>query len=147
MKIETFAYLATPYAHKMAHIRDLRAEAAVRITGALMKSGMYVFSPIVHNHKINQSGALKGWTHEDMMDYDAPFMVAASVLIVGKLPGWDQSMGIKKERTTFNDLKKPELIYNPRFLFTTQEWANLKNYDRKIDKAAAQEQHLIEQIV
>ena len=126
MKIETFAYLATPYAHKTAYMRDLRAKAALRIVGFLMKNRLYVFSPIVHNHKINQSGALKGWTHEDMMNYDAPFMTAASVLIVGTLPGWTQSMGIKKERITFNDLKKPELIYNPRFLFTIQEWSNLE---------------------
>lgn len=126
MKIETFAYLATPYAYKTAYMRDLRAKAALRITGFLMKNRLYVFSPIVHNHKLKQSGALKDWTHGDMMNYDLPFMAVASVLIVGTLPGWEQSMGIKQERITFNDLKKPELIYDPRFLFTIQEWRNLK---------------------
>ncbi len=128
MKIETFAYLATPYAHKTAYMRDLRAKAAVRITGLFMSGGVYVFSPIVHNHRLKQSGALKGWTHEDMMSYDLPFMKAASVLIIGQLPGWKISMGIKTERITFNNLKKPELIYNPRFLFTTEEWSKLKGY-------------------
>jgi len=125
MKIETFAYLATPYAHKTAYIRDLRAKAALRITGFLMKNRLHVFSPIVHNHKINQSGALKDWTHEDMMDYDAPFMAVASVLIVGQLPGWITSEGIKQERAIFKDMKKPEMLYDPRFLFAEQEWRNL----------------------
>lgn len=125
MKIETFAYLATPYAHKTAYMRDLRAKAALRITGFLMKNKLYVFSPIVHNHKINQSGALKGWTHEDMLGFDTPFMLAASVLIIGQLPGWEESEGIWQERVTFRNSGKPEMLYDPAFLFTTQEWIKL----------------------
>ncbi len=126
MKIETFAYLATPYAHKTAYMRDLRAKAALRIAGFLMKNRLYVFSPIVHNHRLKQSGALKEWTHDDMMNYDLPFMAVASILIIGQLPGWEVSEGIRQERETFEDLKKPEMLYDPRFLFTGQEWTNLK---------------------
>ena len=128
MKIETFAYLATPYAHKTAHMRDLRAKAALRITSFLMKNRMYVFSPILHNHKVNQSGALKDWTHGDMLQYDAPFMEAASIIIVSKIPGWEVSVGVKQERVIFHKAQKPELIYDPRFLFTQEEWAKLKAF-------------------
>lgn len=125
MKVETFAYLATPYAHKKAYMRDLRAKAAIRIAGFLMGNRLYVFSPIVHNHKIKQCGALKSWTHKDMLDYDLPFMAVASILIVCQLPGWKESEGIRQEQATFKSLNKPEMLYNPEFLFTTHEWTNL----------------------
>ena len=140
MKIETFAYLATPYAHKTAYMRDLRAKAALRITGFLMRNKIHVFSPIVHNHRINQSGALKSWTHKDMMDYDTSFMAAASILIIGQLPEWKQSEGIRQERVIFEASEKPEMLYNPRFLFSTQEWTKLKGFPDGgiVDKAVAQ---------
>ena len=132
MKIETFAYLATPYAHRTARIRNLRAKAACRIVGTLMKNNIKVFSPIVHNHQLKVSGLLKHWSHDDYMAYDAAFMATAHSLIIGILPGWEVSVGVELEQKEFRAQRKPILKYDPNQLFSEEEWNKLSAYSQEL---------------
>jgi len=125
MKTDSFLYLASPYAHKTARMRNLRAKAAARVTGHLLKHGICVFSPIVHNHQLKLSGVLKEWTHGDYIAYDMSFTEVASGILVCRLPGWKASKGVSQEIANFKNQHKPEFHYNPRLLFTSQEWTNL----------------------
>ena len=131
MKIETFAYLATPYAHKTARIRNLRAKAACRIVGTLMKNNIKVFSPIVHNHQLKVSGLLKHWSHDNYMTYDAAFIATAHSLIIGMLPGWEVSVGVGLEQVEFRVQRKPIFKYDPNQLFSAEEWSELSTYNEQ----------------
>lgn len=128
MKTDSFLYLASPYAHKTARMRNMRAKATAKVTGHLLKHGICVFSPIIHNHQLKLTGVLKEWTHSDFMAYDVSFTEAASGILVCELPGWAISDGVSQEIEDFKNQRKPELHYDPRHLFTTQEWTDLKNY-------------------
>ena len=127
MNTDTFIYLATPYAHKTARMRQLRARAAARIAGHLLRSNFRVFSPIIHNHQLKIS-YLKDWTHMDWMAYDAPFMDMASSMMIGCLPGWELSHGVKSEKEEFELQNKPVLPYDPQSLFSRDEWNKLKDF-------------------
>ena len=125
MKTDSFLYLASPYNHETARMRSLRAKSTARVTGHLLRQGICVFSPIIHNHQLKISGALKEWTHRDYIAYDFSFTRVASGILVCKLPGWKTSKGILQEVEDFRNQHKPEFHYDPRPLFTTQEWADL----------------------
>ena len=46
-------YLATPYSHNLAGIREWRFRKINEVAGILMQQGHAVFSPISHSHPIS----------------------------------------------------------------------------------------------
>lgn len=96
-------YLASPYSpvavnhpQMQAQVREDRYWAACRAAAKLMREGRVVFCPIAHSHPIDlhfqapESGDF--WQRQD-----APYLEAATELVVLRLPGWEASRGIAHE--------------------------------------------------
>lgn len=91
-------YLASPYTHKRYLIRALRARAAARAAGILLREGYYVFSPIAYGHLIAMYSEFPV-----PIDYfyweplNKEFIQWSDVLYILTLDGWKDSTGIKRE--------------------------------------------------
>src|ERR1700738_127761 len=89
-------YLASPYSHPNPVIRELRFEIACHCAGALMGKGKIVFSPIAHNHPIEvRSDLPKGW--DFWKAYDFEFLARCEEMLILKIPGWNESVGVTDE--------------------------------------------------
>jgi len=89
-------YLAVPYSHPDADVRQTRFEAANRAAAEMMGRGLHVFSPISHTHPIALAGTLPlGWDYWE--GYDRAMLAACSEVVVLTLDGWRESQGVKAE--------------------------------------------------
>lgn len=89
-------YLATPYSHDDPAVREYRFQAANRAASKLMMSGLHVFSPISHSHPIALAGGLPlGWGY--WKEFDRKTMSICDKVVVLKLDGWKESIGVTAE--------------------------------------------------
>jgi len=88
-----FTYLATPYSN--GNLEE-RYKAACSLCAYIIKKGLTVYSPIVHWHNIAKNFDLPKdfsfWRHHDLV-----MLSCASNMIIAKMPGWEDSVGIKAE--------------------------------------------------
>jgi len=92
----TLIYLAVPYSHPDAAVREARFQAVNLAAARLMKDGTHVFSPISHTHPIALVGDLPmGW--EYWSAYDRVMLSACEKLVVLMLEGWRESIGVQAE--------------------------------------------------
>lgn len=90
------AYLAVPYQHVDRSVMVERFNTVNCVAARLMAEGRYIFSPISHTHPIAECGDLpRGW--EYWHGYDRAMLSCCSTLIVLRLPGWDESIGVQAE--------------------------------------------------
>jgi hypothetical protein len=102
----SFGYLATPYS-KYEDGLEAAFIAACRIAGWLISNGIPCHSPIAETHAVAIHSGLDPRDHGIWLKADEPLMDAAFGLIVAKLPGWEDSYGVKVERARFRVLGKP----------------------------------------
>jgi hypothetical protein len=107
-----FWYVGTPYT-KFEEGIDAAAEAACRVTGALMKEGVAVFSPIAHCHWIAKFSGIDPLDVDLWLEQQSPFIATARGLIVAMLPGWDGSDGVRHEIRKFAQASKPIVHFDP----------------------------------
>ena len=88
-------YLACPYTHEDAAVRELRFHAACRATAQLIREGQTVFCPVVHSHPLTQHGLPTEWTFWERID--GTLLRACDELVVLTLDGWEQSVGVLAE--------------------------------------------------
>ena len=89
-------YLATPYSHPDPAVMQTRFVRACEIAGRMMAKGQFVFAPIVHGHPLAVRCELpRDW--EYWRRYCAEMIGNASKLVVVKMDGWEDSVGIKGE--------------------------------------------------
>ena len=89
-------YLATPYSHPDPDIRENRYLVVTRVAAELMNNGYHIYSPITHSHPIALAGELPtSW--EFWEQYDRTMLSVCTEMIVLRLVGWNQSVGIKAE--------------------------------------------------
>ncbi len=116
-----FWYLATPY---RSHPNGLDAafDSAVLLTARLIDLGLEIFSPIVYSHVVAKFVLTADQNSHFWLDRQMPMMLASRGIIVGKLPGWKQSSGIRHERHYFREALKPEVFVDPsqQFLHLTE---------------------------
>jgi hypothetical protein len=108
-------YLASPYSHPAAAVKDMRYREACRAAGRLMREGHAVFSPIAHSHPIEQhfdGAAIEG--HDFWLKQDFAILRHASRLVVLMLEGWDQSYGVGREIELAQALHIPVEYLEPR---------------------------------
>ena len=98
-------YLASPYSHPDPAVREFRFEAACRAAAELMRSGKSVFSPIVSSHPLCRYGLPLDW--QFWQRHDLTFLTLCNELIVLKLDGWEQSVGVQAEIAAARALGKP----------------------------------------
>jgi Domain of unknown function (DUF1937) len=113
-------YLACPYSHESATVREARFVLANAAAAVLMRAGLYVFSPISHTHPIAQTGGLPlGWDYWE--GYDREILSHCGALVVLAADGWKESTGVSGEIRIALDLGIPgwiepmEELGNPEF--------------------------------
>ena len=90
----TLIYLASPYAHQSAAVREARLEAVRFVCGRMVDEGKIVLSPLVYLGELAQKGVHppQGW-----YAWDLQFLARADELLVLQLPGWEESRGVLVE--------------------------------------------------
>jgi hypothetical protein len=90
-------YLASPYTPVAGESIQDRVDAACKAAAKLMADGP-VFSPIAHSHYIadHLEESLR-LDHEFWMQQDLAILRHCGRLVVLKLPGYDRSLGVKRE--------------------------------------------------
>jgi hypothetical protein len=100
-----FWYLASPYSKHPDGIEEAAHEAAAAAAW-LAKQGIRVLAPTAYTHELCKHGIDPMWT-DFWYPFDEPFMRAAVGLIVCMMPSWDESVGVKREITSFIEQGKP----------------------------------------
>lgn len=92
----TLIYLACPYSHPNPAVVQARYHYVNKVAGVLMGRGQVVFSPITHSHVIAEEWALpRSW--EFWREQDIEILKRCDLLVVLKIPGWEQSVGVTEE--------------------------------------------------
>lgn len=105
-------YVATPFSKYEPGLQAAAYDAA-RHTGHLELLGFDVFSPIVHFYHIALAARIEPRDHDFWMRKCKPFMDMASGLVVVKLSGWEESIGVMMEREEFRRMRKPIVFMEP----------------------------------
>jgi nucleoside 2-deoxyribosyltransferase len=105
-------YLASPYSHADAHVRQYRFEEACRAAAALLRAGVPVFSPIAHSHPIAKFGVPTTW--EFWQQTDLEYLRRCDALAVLRLPGWQASVGVQAEIELAKCMGKSVLFIDPQ---------------------------------
>ncbi len=124
----SFYYLSTPYS-KYPYGRVEAFKAAAKQSAILIEAGIDVFCPITHSHPISEYINPNLDTHDTWLRLDRNQMRASAGMILCKLPGWEQSIGIAEEIDEFKRLGKPIIEMQPGFAppgITTQTEADRK---------------------
>ena len=79
-------YLASPYTHVDAAVRESRFDAACLATSTLLRAGLHVYSPIVHSHPLVRYGLPIEW--EFWQAHDCEHLRRCDSVIVLTLDGW-----------------------------------------------------------
>ncbi|MCX7428986.1 MAG: DUF1937 family protein [Planctomycetia bacterium] len=88
-------YLASPYSHRDAGVRQERFEAACRTAAVLIRQGKTVFSPIAHSHAICRHGVPLDWRF--WQRHDRRYLDVCDEVVVLMLDGWRESVGVQAE--------------------------------------------------
>jgi hypothetical protein len=110
--VKALTYLAAPYSHPDRKVRLARFNAVNVAAGQLMRQGHLVFSPISHTHPIAEAGGLPlGW--EFWAAFDRAYLEASRELIVLRLDGWRESVGVTAELAIAAELGIPVSYIDP----------------------------------
>lgn len=92
----SFIFLASPYTHSNPRIMLQRYEKARDAAAKLLRGGITVFSPIVHFHDI---ALLHDFPKDAAFweNHNRPFLQLSCGLYVLTLPGWEDSIGVRRE--------------------------------------------------
>jgi nucleoside 2-deoxyribosyltransferase len=98
-------YLASPYSHPDAGVREQRFRDACQAAAALLRAGHAVFSPIAHSHPLVEHGIPTGWSFWE--GQDRKLLACCDEVVVLMLDGWDRSVGVREEIRIAREMGKP----------------------------------------
>ena len=98
-------YLASPFSHPDAGVRQQRFEAACRAAAALIRQGKTVFAPIAHSYGICAHGIPHDW--QFWQRHDRRYLEVCDEVVVLMLDGWQESVGIQAEVAIAREFGKP----------------------------------------
>ena len=105
-------YLATPYSDVDPEVRKERFQTVNRVAAKLIQGGHHVFSPISHTHPIALEGDLPlGWDYWE--EYDRKMLSVCSEMFVVRLPGWEESTGVRAEMDIAKEMGIPVRYLDP----------------------------------
>lgn len=90
-------YLASPYTHDLAAVRQRRYETVCTAAARLMHDGHAVFSPIAHTHGICLASGGVNFEYSFWKKYDEEMIRLCDQFWILRMEGWEQSEGIKME--------------------------------------------------
>jgi hypothetical protein len=102
-------YLASPYSHPDAAVRDQRYLAACRAAVSLLRNGETVFSPVVQGHALSRFGLPTDWAF--WQRHDEQHLARCDEVFVLALPGWEESEGVQHEISLARRLGKVVRYY------------------------------------
>jgi hypothetical protein len=130
---EPLHYLASPYSHPDAWVREARFRAVSRVAGLLfIEQEVRTFAPIALGTPVEYALAsrldepLLGLDHKFWEDWDGPFKELCTDLIITMLPGWNTSTGVAEETAWFKRRDRPVAHLGVRHWFTDAEWRILE---------------------
>lgn len=94
IKEQPLIYLASPYSHQLKQVQNQRAEEMQDIMARIIneQDAIVPYSPIVSTHPLDARCPDHDW-----ITWDFQYLIRCDGMIVVKQPGWDISLGIKKE--------------------------------------------------
>ena len=116
---DSLGYLASVYT-LYADGLDAAFEAAARIGARLLRSGIFVYSPIVHLHSMARFGRLDPLDLTLFYPHNTVMMARCDTLIVARMEGWTKSSGIAGEVEFFTKADKPIFDLDPNTLSMTK---------------------------
>ena len=90
-------YLACPYSHEYASVREQRYQLCLLRAIALLEAGESVFSPILHSHVLATKVGPESLPWEAWAGLDIAIVKRCSVLEVIVADGWKDSVGVQAE--------------------------------------------------
>lgn len=111
-------YLASPYSHDSADIRNDRHRKVLRAAAALMNHDQKVYSPIVHGHALHTH--IKSALAEDhawWMTHCNEMVDKCESMTVFCIDGWKESKGVQMEIARARMTCKPI-----NYLWPTDDW-------------------------
>jgi len=89
-------YLASPYSHPDDEVREDNYIVVSNIAADMVSNGYVVFSPISYGHNLlGFKNMPSNW--EFWFNFCVAFLLRCDKLVVCKMPGWDNSIGVKEE--------------------------------------------------
>jgi hypothetical protein len=99
-------YLAVPYSHGDPEVREYRFKMANSVAGFMTAQGELVYSPISHTHAIAIERKLPtDWEYWEK--HNRQMMAICSKLVVLRLDGWKESVGVRAEIKLARELRIP----------------------------------------
>ena len=99
-------YLASPYSHKNQFIQVYRYEAVIYAAATLTKMGFALLEPIGMSHEQSTRYELPGG-YEFWQTRDRTLIDHSDGVIVLRLPGWKNSVGVRDELEYCSSQGKP----------------------------------------
>jgi hypothetical protein len=105
-------YLGTPYSKYPGGI-EVAFEHACVFAANLLRHQVKVYSPIAHTHPIAIHGKIDPLDLNIWLPFDAAMMAKADAMVVGLMPGWEESRGVAHEIEVFKTAGKPVFYLSP----------------------------------
>jgi len=102
-------YIASPYSHPDANVRQGRFEAACRAAAAMIREGHATFCPVAHSHPIALHGNLPG-DFDYWEPIDREFLAQCDRVVVLALP---RSPASRPSRCRFAGNRRGWIIPRP----------------------------------
>lgn len=90
-------YLASPYTHPDAFVREERYLRAAKATIFLLSREQWVYSPIVHNHELAKFGGLP-MEFDFWKNYNFAMIACCDEFTLLRIEGWQESKGVAAEK-------------------------------------------------
>lgn len=117
LKTESFWYLASPYSHPIASIREQRAFEVNRFSGKLLAAGVHVYATIWATHRACVHHDLPK-DHLFWLAFNKAFIDPSAGVIVCDIDGWRESKGCQQEIEYARDTGKPVWLCDHRLNLT-----------------------------
>ncbi len=108
----SLVYVASPYSN-YPHGLPAACEHVCKLAAHLIDCNITVYSPIAHSHTIAFQGGIDPLCHFTWLRLDRAMIKVCDVLLIAKLNGWRDSLGIKKETEWFREAGKPVFYIDP----------------------------------
>jgi len=105
-------YVASPYSHPEHKVMEERYHLVMKYCSDLINRGQIPFSPIVYGHELAKKHNLptdaKFWD-----EFNMSFLRLSRVLHVYCIPGWEKSVGVRREIDFATEIGIPIVIIPP----------------------------------
>jgi hypothetical protein len=114
--MKNFIYLASPYTDPSVEIMHERFTTMLSLCSDIALARIPHYSPIVHWHPVAERYDMPRDV-EFWWDHNVPFMLGCAAAWFIRLPGWDKSLGMRREEKYLREAHKPILFMSVEALY------------------------------